>query len=55
MEKMLFNIQIDCESTQRNINDAALGERSIRGLGEIFAETGMKGTFVVIPSEMLFS
>ncbi len=29
-----------------------LGARSIRGLGEIFAGTGMKGRFVVIPSDL---
>lgn len=52
MDRILFNIQIDCESTQRSINDPALGERAIRGLGEIFVETGLKGTFVVIPSDL---
>ena len=52
VEKILFNIQVDCESTQRSINDPALGERSIRGLGEIFSETGVVGTFVVIPSDI---
>ena len=50
--KMYFNIQIDCEATQHGIRDPALGERAIRGLGEILAETGMKATFVVIPSDM---
>jgi peptidoglycan/xylan/chitin deacetylase (PgdA/CDA1 family) len=50
--EIFFNVQIDCESTQRGIDDPALGERSIRGLGEIFSQTGMKGTFVVIPSDM---
>ena len=52
MTEILFNVQIDCESTQRSIGDPALGERSIRGLGEIFSQTGTKGTFVVIPSDM---
>ena len=52
MTEIFFNVQIDCESTQRSIDDPALGERSIRGLGEIFSQTGMKGTFVVIPSDM---
>lgn len=49
---MMFNVQIDCEATQHAINDQDLGERAIRGLGEIFAQTGMKGTFTVIPSDM---
>lgn len=52
MKKIYFNIQVDCESTQRTIHDPALGERAIRGLGEIFAQTGAKGTFVVIPPDL---
>ncbi len=52
MTEVFFNIQVDCEATQRSIGDPALGERSIHGLGEIFSRTGMKGTFVVIPSDM---
>ena len=52
MDRILFNIQVDCESTQRSIGDPALGERAIRGLGDIFAETGMKATFVVIPPDL---
>jgi len=52
MERIYFNIQVDCESTQRTIRDPGLGERAIRGLGEVFAETGVKGTFVVIPTDM---
>jgi len=52
MESILVNIQVDCESTQRSIDDPALGERAIRGLGEILADTGMKVTFVVIPGDI---
>ena len=37
MEDILVNIQVDCESTQRSIDDPGLGERAIRGLGEILA------------------
>ena len=47
-----FTLQIDCEATQRSINDPDLGERAIRGLGEILCETGLKGTFVVIPQDL---
>jgi hypothetical protein len=50
--QIMFTIQIDCESTQRSINDPDLGERAIRGLGEILCETGLKGTFVVIPLDL---
>jgi hypothetical protein len=50
--QILFTIQIDCESTQRSINDPDLGERAIRGLGEILRETGIKGTFMVIPLDL---
>jgi peptidoglycan/xylan/chitin deacetylase (PgdA/CDA1 family) len=52
MTKVLFTLQIDCESTQHAINDAGLGERSIRGLGEILQQTSTKGTFMVIPSDI---
>jgi len=47
-----FNLQIDCEALQHSLNDATLGERSIRGLGEILAETKTKATFVVIPPDI---
>lgn len=49
---ILFNLQVDCEATQRSINDAALGERAVRGLGEVMAQTGMKASFMVIPKDM---
>ena len=52
MHGIFFAVQVDCESTQRTIHDPALGERAIRGLGEVFAQTGVKGTFVVIPSDL---
>ena len=52
MECMLFAVQVDCESTQKGIADAALGERAIRGLGEIFSKTGVKGTFMAIPPDL---
>ena len=32
----------DCEATQHAINDAALGERSSRGLAEIAAGEGLR-------------
>lgn len=47
-----FTFQIDCEATQRSIQNAALGARAARGLAEILAEQNLKGTFVVIPSEL---
>ncbi|MBI3922529.1 MAG: hypothetical protein HY318_13990 [Armatimonadetes bacterium] len=52
MMEIYFNIQIDCEATQHAVNDPALGERAIRGVGEVLAETGTRGTFVVIPTDM---
>src|SRR5687768_942344 len=51
MKTLFFNLQIDCESTQHAIQDANLGERAIRGLGEVLAETGTRGTFFVIPGD----
>ena len=50
--EFLFNLQVDCESTQRTINNPALGERALRGLREILAQTEMKATFVVIPPDL---
>jgi peptidoglycan/xylan/chitin deacetylase (PgdA/CDA1 family) len=47
-----FAIQVDCESTQHALRDPALGERAIRGLGEVFDETKTKGTFFVIPGDI---
>lgn len=52
MKKLFFNLQIDCEATQHAINDANLGERAIRGLGEVLAQTQTRGTFFVIPSDI---
>lgn len=52
MESILFNLQVDCEATQRSIADPGLGERAIRGLGEVCAAEGLAATFVVIPSDM---
>jgi hypothetical protein len=49
---ILFNLQVDCEATQASINDAALGERAVRGLGELLAQTGMKASFLVIPKDL---
>ena len=50
--KMFFNIQVDCESTQHSLKNPALGERALRGLQQILAQTGMKATFVVIPGDI---
>jgi hypothetical protein len=52
IEPLYFAVQVDCESTQHAIRDPALGERSIRGLGELFAKTGTRGTFYVIPGDV---
>ena len=50
--KVFFNIQVDCESTQHSLQNPGLGERAIRGLGEILAETLQKASFLVIPSDL---
>ncbi|MEW6755789.1 MAG: polysaccharide deacetylase family protein [Candidatus Latescibacterota bacterium] len=51
-EQILFNLQVDCEATQRSIGDAALGERAIRGVAEVCAAQSLPATFVVIPGDM---
>ncbi len=52
MKPLYFNLQIDCESTQHAVQNPALGERAIRGLGEVLAQTGARGTFFVIPGDI---
>jgi hypothetical protein len=52
MTELRFNLQIDCEATQRSIANPDLGERAIRGLGELLAAEGARATFVVIPGDM---
>jgi len=49
---LLFSLQVDCESTQHSVRDPALGERAVRGLGEILAQTSTRGTFFVIPGDI---
>jgi peptidoglycan/xylan/chitin deacetylase (PgdA/CDA1 family) len=50
--EVCFSIQVDCEATQRAVNDPALGARAITGLGALFAEHGLRGTFAVIPGDL---
>jgi hypothetical protein len=50
--EIYFNIQVDCESTDPGFNNPALGERALRGLGEVFSKQDLKATFVVVPSDM---
>jgi len=50
--QIYFNIQVDCESTRHSVGNPALGERALRGLQRILAQTNMKATFVVIPSDI---
>ena len=42
----------DCEATQHAIRDAALGERSTRGLAEIAAGEGLRVTLLAIPTDL---
>jgi peptidoglycan/xylan/chitin deacetylase (PgdA/CDA1 family) len=51
-ESLLFSLQVDCEATQHAVRDPSLAERAIRGLGDVFGETGTKGTFLVIPGDI---
>jgi peptidoglycan/xylan/chitin deacetylase (PgdA/CDA1 family) len=50
--EIFFTLQVDCEVTQRTIDNPALGERAARGLAEILSQTGLKATFVVIPPDL---
>jgi hypothetical protein len=51
-ESLLFSIRVDCESTQRSIRDPGLGERALRGLGEIMDQTSTRGTFLALPGDI---
>jgi peptidoglycan/xylan/chitin deacetylase (PgdA/CDA1 family) len=42
---------LDCEATQREISNAPLGRRSIRGFVDVVMEAGMRATLFVLPSE----
>ena len=50
--EVMFNLQIDCESTQSSVSDPALGKRSIKGVAKILERYELKGTFIVIPSDL---
>ena len=52
MEKLYFNVSIDCEATQPAVNDPVLGCAAITGLAEIFANEKIRGTFLVIPTDI---
>ncbi len=52
MTKIFLDIQTDCEATQHAIANPELGKRAVLGLRDIMAESGLKGTFMVIPSDL---
>jgi len=45
-------VRTDCEATQHRVKDAALGERSVRGLAELLEGVGLTGTFMVLPTDV---
>ena len=42
---------IDCEATQKAIDDTALGIRSLRGFSDLLLENGCAGTLFVVPGD----
>ncbi len=52
MEKLYFDIQVDCESMQHAISNPKLGESALRGLSEITALAGCRASFMVIPDDL---
>lgn len=48
-----FNIHIDCEATQRSINNPSLGEHAIKGILDIIEKEQLKATFMVIPGDIV--
>jgi peptidoglycan/xylan/chitin deacetylase (PgdA/CDA1 family) len=51
-DTLYFVNQVDCESTQPAVDDAALGRRATRGHAEVLESHGLKGTYFTIPSEV---
>jgi peptidoglycan/xylan/chitin deacetylase (PgdA/CDA1 family) len=51
-KKLFFNVACDCEATQKSVNDAALGERAVRGIVDVLHGEGLKGTFFVIARDL---
>lgn len=52
MEKVYFNVNIDCEATQRAIKNKELGVSSVKGLKGLFKKEKLKATFFVLPSDL---
>lgn len=42
---------MDCEATQRAVNDVELGERALRGYVELIAEAGLRTTLFLLPKD----
>jgi hypothetical protein len=42
---------LDCEATQRAVNDAELGQRAVRGFVDVVTSAGMKVTLFVTPGD----
>jgi hypothetical protein len=42
---------MDCEATQKAINDAQLGVRAIRGFTDILVQTGLQATLYLLPGD----
>lgn len=47
-----FLIRTDCEATAQAVQDSNLGERSVRGLLDIYSRENLLGTFYVIPGDL---
>lgn len=53
METVYFILGIDCESTQKAVNNPALGEKAIRGIAEVIKRNNGYCTFFVIPKDIV--
>ena len=42
---------IDCEASQKSVNDIGLGKRATRGFAELISAAKLKATLFVIPSD----
>ncbi len=53
--RIFFNLQVDCEASQRSIDNVELGKRAVEGIHEVLADASRlayKATYVVIPKDL---
>ncbi len=52
MEKAYFVLGVDCESTQKAVNNPDLVQRALKGIAEVIEKNNGRCTFFVIPTDI---